>query len=160
MSNAREMRDMLNDILEECPVIGKFYGLEMETERITDHLIANGVTINRGTEDTPVAYNLSPTAARFLLKENGEIIPLTTCQQWIPVSERLPEVVDSYIVVVKCKYDWEKEYEIGVDIATYDPYCDHPYIDGCWNTYNDWNEGQQYLHVTHWMPLPEPPKGE
>ena len=56
-----------------------------------DHLIANGVTINRGTEDTPVAYNLSPTEARFLLKENGELIPLTTCQQWIPVSERLPE---------------------------------------------------------------------
>lgn len=78
--------------------------------------------------------------------------------KWIPVTERLPEVVDSYIVVVKCKYDWDKEYEIGVDVATYDPYSDNPYIDGCWNTYNDWNEGQQYLHVTHWMPLPEPPK--
>ena len=83
-----------------------------------------------------------------------------TVQEWIPVTERLPEVVDSYIVVVKCKYEWEKEYEIGVDVATYDPYSDNPYIDGCWNTYNDWDEGQQYLHVTHWMPLPEPPKGE
>ena len=81
-----------------------------------------------------------------------------TVQQWIPVTERLPEVVDSYIVVVKCKYDWEKEYEIGVDVATYDPYSDNPYIDGCWNTYNDWDEGQQYLHITHWMPLPKPPK--
>lgn len=100
-------------------------------EKIADHLIANGVT--------------------FATDNNAGC-------KWIPVSERLPEVVDSYIVVVKCKYDWEKEYEIGVDIATYDPYSGNPYIDGCWNTYNDWNEGQEYLHVTHWMPLPEPPR--
>lgn len=77
--------------------------------------------------------------------------------KWIPVTERLPEVVDSYLVVVKCKYDWEKEYDIDVDVATYNPY-EKAYIDDCWNTYNDWNEGQQYIHVTHWMPLPEPPK--
>ena len=82
-----------------------------------------------------------------------------TVQKWIPVTERLPEVVDDYIVVVKYKYDWEKEYSIDTDVATYNPY-EKAYIDDCWNTYNDWNEGQQYLHVTHWMPLPEPPKGE
>ena len=92
------------------------------------------------------------------IREHIENAP--DAMKWIPVVERLPEVVDSYIVVVKCKYDWEKEYEIGVDVAIYDPYCDNPYIDGCWNTYNDWDEGQQYIHVTHWMPLPEPPKGE
>ena len=80
-----------------------------------------------------------------------------TVQQWIPVTERLPEVVDSYLVVVKCKYDWEKEYSIDTDVATYNPY-EKAYIDDCWNTYNDWNEGQQYLHVTHWMPLPNKPK--
>ena len=79
--------------------------------------------------------------------------------KWIPVTERLPEVVDSYLVVVKAKYDYEDEYEIDVDVATYNPY-EKAYIDDCWNTYNDWNEGQQYLHVTHWMSLPEPPKGE
>ena len=105
----------------------------VSTSRVADHLIAHGVTF---ATDNNVG------------------------SKWIPVTERLPEVVDSYIVVVKCKYEWEKEYEIGVDVATYDPYCDHPYIDGCWNTYSDWNEGQQYIHVTHWMPLPEPPKGE
>ena len=80
--------------------------------------------------------------------------------KWISVKERFPDVVQSYVVVVKCKYDWEKEYEIGVDIATYDPYTGNPCIDGCWHTYNDWNEGQEYLHVTHWMPLSMPPEGE
>jgi len=80
-------------------------------------------------------------------------------QKWIPVTERLPEVVDTYLVVVVSKYDYEKEYSIDTDVATYNPHEDG-YIDNCWNTYIDWDEGQQYLHVTHWMPLPTPPKGE
>ena len=82
-----------------------------------------------------------------------------TVQKWIPVSERLPEVVDSYIVAIKSKSAWEKDYAYYVDVATYNPY-EKAYIDDCWNTYVDWDEGQQYLHITHWMPLPEPPKGE
>lgn len=77
--------------------------------------------------------------------------------QWIPVTERLPEVVDSYIVVVKSKDAWEKDYTYDTDVATYNPY-EKAYIDGCWNTYNDWDEGQDFLHVTHWMPLPQPPR--
>ena len=95
-----------------------------------DHLIANGVTIVTDTN--------------------------AGCK-WIPVTEMLPEVVDSYLVVVKYKYDYEKEYSYDTDVATYNPY-EPAYIDDCWNTYNDWDEGQQYIHVTHWMPLPEPPK--
>ena len=82
-----------------------------------------------------------------------------TIQRWIPVTERLPEVIDTYLVVVVSKYDYEKEVSIDTDVATYNPY-EGGYIDNCWNTYNDWDEGQQYLHVTHWMPLPEPSKGE
>lgn len=115
---------MFHSECEDCP--GRKYGNNCRDYLKADHLITNGVTV----------------------------------QKWIPVTERLPEVVDSYIVVVKCKQDWEKEFEIGVDVATYDPYSDNPYIDGCWNTYNDWDEGQQYLRVTHWMPLPPAPKGE
>ena len=105
-----------------------------------DHLIANGVTINRGTEYTPVAYNLSPTAARFLLKENGELIPLTTCQQWIPVSERYPNHGDVVLIYTKDKdiqvFQWDNEYDGWVG--------------------DRYNYSTKY--VTHWMPLPEPPK--
>lgn len=75
---------------------------------------------------------------------------------WIPVSKRLPEVGGNYFVVVKYKYDFEKEYSYDTDFAEF-TFSDG-YIDNCWNTYNDWNEGQQYLHITHWMPIPEPPR--
>ena len=82
-----------------------------------------------------------------------------TVQEWIPVTERLPDVCDSYLVVVKYKYAWETEYNIDTDVATFLPYDDpDAYIDNRWNTYNDWDEGQQYIHITHWTPLPEPPK--
>jgi hypothetical protein len=78
-------------------------------------------------------------------------------RKWISVEERLPEMQAEFIVTVKLKYDFEREYTIATDVAVYrmDECGD---IDGCWETFNDWYEGQQYIHVTHWMPLPEPPK--
>lgn len=76
---------------------------------------------------------------------------------WIPVAERLPESIDSYLVAIKYKYDFEKDFSYDTDVATYNPY-EGGYIDGCWDTWNDWDEGQQYLHVTHWMPLPKYPE--
>ena len=110
-------REKLIELLSQVQYLG---GLE---EKIADHLIANGVTI----------------------------------QKWIPVAERLPEILDTYLVVVKYKYDFENKYDIDTDVAIYNQY-EGGYIDNCWNTYNDWDEGQQYIHVTHWMPLPEAPK--
>ena len=109
-------------------------------EQMADHLIANGVTL-----DNQVA-----SSSKYLASS-----------EWIPVTERLPEIGDTYLVVVKYKYDWEDDYTIDTDVAMFHPY-DNPdaYIDNRWDTYIDWDEGQQYIHVTHWMPLPEPPKGE
>ena len=117
-------------------------------EWMADRLIANGVTILT-----------KPECKTINIKLPKEIVVQSYGNKWIPVSERLPEVVDSYIVAIKSKYDWEKDYTYDVDVATYNPY-EKAYIDDCWNTYIDWDEGQQYLHVTHWMHLPEPPKGE
>ena len=74
---------------------------------------------------------------------------------WIPVSERLPDAGDTYIVTIEYKGKFE-----GVDAAD----CvltDDGYIDGKWNTWNDWIEGPATLyHVTAWMPLPDPYKAE
>ena len=87
---------------------------------------------------------------------------LTPPNEWVSVEEKLPETGDRYIVLIKQKYPWEKEWEFNVDVACYT--FDDGYIDNCWDTFVDWLEGQE-THVTHWMPLPappnrRPPKGE
>ena len=71
-----------------------------------DHLIANGVTV----------------------------------QKWIPVTERLPELSGEYLVYCG-------EYD-GICVLYYEILK----TKGKWRS--NWKE------VTHWMPLPEPPKEE
>ena len=90
-------------------------------EKIADHLIANGVTVT----DTNVG-------------------------KWIPVTERLPEKHDRYLVLTpspfghKAYTPWLAWYEPEVGFFDSDP------------EYGD----LEMDDVTHWMPLPEPPKGE
>ena len=85
---------------------------------------------------------------RYLLKENGEIVPLANCQQWIPVTERLPKKQREYLCL--CNIDGHNEYPFYMVLKYYlvdeKPHFQH--------------ECEHGLRVTHWMPLPEPPKGE
>lgn len=96
---------------------------------LADHLIANGVT---------VGDKLSPTAE-----------PLTNCQQWIPVTERLPDLIPC---------DAGTAYSEGVIVWTSGRKSMIAVWDGidflCAADYWEaWGES-----ITHWMPLPEPPK--
>ena len=71
---------------------------------------------------------------------------------WIPVTERLPE---------RPEYDWVL---IQVLILGRDPYYGVPHIaelrNGVWHAdcYDGPLEKTAGVKVTHWMPLPEPPK--
>lgn len=107
-----------------------------------------------------LAKNVANEAINTILvdgKTISEWIELLKGFRWISVKDRLPEDGDSYLVVVKEKYDHEPEWRYHVDVAS--NYGD--YIDGYWDTFNDWKEGQE-VHVTHWMPIPLPelPKEE
>lgn len=64
--------------------------------------------------------------------------------RWIPVEERLPEAHKHVLIHVTNPIGW-------------------------WNTEIDWmdeqgwvrsNADSEWHHITHWMPLPEPPKEE
>lgn len=109
------MREKLMELLEstvskeEVAAYGEVY---VSTSRVADHLIANGVTI----------------------------------QKWIPVSERLPDKEGSYLVYT----------ERG------SVYASHFYTRKTFhNGYvreAQWSQRGK-VKVTHWMPLPEPPKG-
>ena len=65
-----------------------------------------------------------------------------TIQKWIPVTERFPEVGDRCLCNVK-SFAFPGSYYQA--ILKYDKYG---FVEGC--IYTD--------DVTHWMPLPEPPK--
>ena len=92
----------------------KGFGVEGATIA-TDHLIANGVTV----------------------------------QKWIPVTERLPEKNGTYLVLWTNKAVSDAEYESTYKSFGY-------WIDILLDTDEEWIA---YQHITHWMPLPEPPKG-
>ena len=67
-----------------------------------------------------------------------------TVQEWIPVTERLPEEKVNYII----RYNHA--------------YCDN---DGYWAIGFCFYDGEKFqidlsYKVTHWMPLPELPKGD
>ena len=120
-------REKLIELLINSPGLETLFGGEEEFAKNADWLIANGVTVQE--------------KKRFLLKENGDLIPLD--QQWISVKDGLPDS-GKYVLL----------------------YCsDGLYGEGHYRAY----ENKWYLSkityksipdVTHWMPLPEPPKGE
>ena len=85
-----------------------------------------------------------------MLEEDAVSVP-----QWISVKDRLPDVAGMYIVTACdewCSHGEGIWYGTVVVVAEYSG--------GCWN----WNDnGTDYDIddlVTHWMPLPEPPKGD
>ena len=82
----------------------------------------------------PAHYGVKARMLADHLIANG-----VTIQEWIPVSERLPEQYHSVIV-------WTSDRELGE--AQYD------------GTRFEWCSDENYADATHWMPLPEPPKGE
>ena len=67
-----------------------------------------------------------------------------TVQEWIPVEERLPEEKVNCIVYYKHAYcDNDDYWAIGIYFYNGEKFQ------------MDWS-----YKVTHWMPLPKPPKGE
>lgn len=103
---------------------------------MTDHIRKKLVElINEGIDMRVPSLTLGERLADHLIANN------VTVQEWIPVSERLPE--DGDVVII-----WVTSYmELGwydADVAAWKS----EYV-------NDY-EGD----VTHWMPLPQPPKGE
>lgn len=102
MNDREKLIDLFNSFYGADPM---YYGVEADA--LADHLIANGVTV----------------------------------QRWIPVTERLPEKEGRYLCVKRIG----KSGAVYVTMMNGDSYgfsMEHIYTD----------------EVTHWMPLPEPPK--
>ena len=77
------------------------------------------------------------TAAAHLDEVLAEIDRLNTERRWIPVGERLPETRQAVLLFLHS--GWEISGHLGLDGNWYD------------------NDDEQFINVTHWMPLPPPP---
>ena len=72
-----------------------------------------------------------------------------TVQEWIPVTERLPEERDYALCVLK-GFNYGGKIQVCKFVPA-DKFKDKPYFEHFRNGFPT---------VTHWMPLPQPPKGE
>ena len=93
---------------------------------IADHLIANGVTI----------------------------------QRWIPVEERMPEDDGEYLALGNYFGWWHAVLMFAKDGRKVDKYDFHERWENVWYDFDRDYGHSIYGSVTHWMPLPEPPKEE
>ena len=81
--------------------------------------------------------------------------------KWIPVSERLPEENGQYLVFQKHTYGtYTAVLQFAKDGRKVDKYDFYRGWKNVWYRYDsEWGH-ITIDDVTHWMPLPEPPKGE
>ena len=78
----------------------------------------------------------------------------TTVQEWIPASEPPKKITNKVIVLCKNGYRGFGHYEDYKGKQTWYN------LESC-KPFTDWDlEDCESYKVTHWMPLPKPPKGE
>ena len=140
MEKQQNVREKLVELLQHdnCPLFMVFGD---KVDVLADYLIANGVTVADG-KDTDVTDN-------------------NVGHKWIPVTERLPEDVygkdREQIVVLVCT----KSGKVSqcARMADYECIADETLTKVEWvkNGKFYWSKNKA---VTHWMPMPEPPKGE
>ena len=95
-------------------------------------------------------------------------------RRWIPVTERLPENGVHVFLSCKCgagayvcdgfhteKYSMPAQFYADID-ADYDEETDEYYFpEGWWEVIKNWDDYSCVAiedTITHWMPLPQPPK--
>ena len=73
-----------------------------------------------------------------------------TVQEWISVDDRLPDQSGEVLVIASGSPQKNITLNAAFELAEYDPY--DGWIMEMWPEWED-------AVVTHWMPLPQPPKG-
>lgn len=85
--------------------------------------------------------------SKLALSEHNRAAKLAWERRWIPVAERLPKTDDLVIVAIH-----DDSGDTPYDVTNVGFYLD-VFPLGIWVV-----ENERCNYVTHWMPLPEPPK--
>ena len=106
------------------------------------------------TQAADAIEKLSKLVDESIPKSDAEIIIEELSKpRWIPVSERLPEEKGFYLVYVKAsKFAWGNDIEF--------PESNWTQITRFYDGKFLLKSGVENATVTHWQPLPEPPKEE
>ena len=99
---------------------------------------------------------------RFVGGDSPVIANGVTVQNWIPVSESVPESDGNYLVAKKIFNNsiMQDVLRFAKDGRKVDKYDFHREWKNVWYYYDsEWGH-ITVDSVTHWMPLPEPPEGE
>ena len=132
----------VDGLCDDCPYMGaidKTYMIPMKCKEI---IMRDALELLKEQNGLAKALEQMTATNDYL---NKEVERLETEQpKWIPLSERLPKKED-------IPYDCLVTLEHGVVCEATFLDMDAPYHKWCANT------GWLY-HVTHWMPLPKPPK--
>ena len=92
----------------------------------------------------PMYYDVDTLAIAQHLTNHG-----VTVQEWISVDDRLPEEGE-YVLCVLKGFNYGGKIQVCKFVPA-DKFKDKPYFEHFRNGFPS---------VTHWMPLPHPPKGE
>ena len=119
-------------------------------EVIADGLIANGVTVQEDCKDCAEATQ------NCIVKLQEQIAELRSAQEWISVKDRLPKRPPDRV-----DDQGRSWFTTGIECLVYDGknvfaahYC---FMNKCF-WYSD--TLHPLKNITHWMPIPQPPKGE
>ena len=113
------------------------------------------------SELKPITYEMKQNAVAVTIADMSSIMRNWVCrqptvpayEQWVSVKDRLPERNGKYIVTA-CDEGEPYDEIIWNDTVVV---CAE-YYKGCWTWEENNTEYSLDGIVTHWMPLPEPPK--
>lgn len=85
--------------------------------------------------------------------------PTVEVGKWIPVTERLPDVDGRYLCFHRGAYaNWMQSVQFAKDARKFDEYAFKKQWENKWLLYDSEYGYYAVDSITHWMPLPEPPK--
>jgi hypothetical protein len=141
-----DVREKLIDLLT-----GHSIDTQQDVEYVADYLISNGVTVQENVKMSDKLLKQLKNAPITICKSEPSI---ETVQEWISVKDRLPD---------NKEHDW-----VLAQVVEDNGFMHIPRVMEYRQAKNDWfeetygwlSEHNGLFSVTHWMPLPEPPKGE